>query len=453
MTAAGWAVTEAAGAQLGDRRRNAAWACILTALLAGAGRSFSAALGQALRQAASSLFGRPGLGVAELLAGHYQATAERCAAQPLVLVSQDSTCFNYTTRRRTSGLGRLADKSSSRGLWAHSALALTPDGRPLGLLSLRFWSRGERRTKADRRARRYEEKESYKWELALREVEAGLPRDTLAVVLSDRESDVFEYLRAPVRRGLYKLVRAAWPRRCRGLDGTVRGAVTTAVREAAEMARVRVALPAQHGRAGRLAVRWVPLVVRSPRSWPAAEQDELAVAVVAVDEVDPPAGVQPLSWTLLTTWPVANADEALAVVDWYRRRWTVELAHRALKLDGYRVERLQLRTAAALQLALASYWVVAWRAMNLAMEARENPDLPASERFGSDELEVLSRLSGKPVTRLVEAVHEVAKLGGWAGYRSSPPPGTQVVQQGLLLLEPIVRYHRALREPPAGDEM
>ena len=232
--------------------------------------------------------------------------------------------------------------------------------------------------------------------------------------------------------------------------------MTAAVREAEERARVRVALPAQHGRPQRvatLAVRWEPLVLRSPRSWPAAAQDELAVAVVAVDEVDPPVGVKPLSWTLLTTWPVADADEAVAVVDWYRRRWTVELAHRALKLDGYRVERLQLRTAAALQLALASYWVVTWRAMNLALEARENPDLPASERFGADELEVLSRLSGRPVTRLVEAVAEVAKLGGWAGYRSSPPPGTQVVQQGLLLLEPMVRYHRALREPPPGDEM
>lgn len=453
MDAAPWAVHEAAGARLGDRRRNAAWARILTALVGSLGRSWSAALGQATRQAASGLFGRPGVAVAGLLAGHYQATAERCAAHPLVLVSQDSTCFNYTRRRKLPGLGRLADRSRSRGLWAHSALALTPAGQPLGLLSLRFWSRSEQRTKDQRRERPYASKESFKWEAALREVEAALPREMPAVVVSDRESDVFEYLRAPARPGLFKLVRASWARCCSGLDGQLRPSVLAAVRSAEVAAEVRFEVPGRPGRLAQLAVRYVRLLVHSPRHWPAAQRDRLEVTVVAVDETTRPATGQPLSWTLLTTAPVADAAAALEVVDWYRRRWRVELAHRALKRDGYRVERLQLGTVEALELGLATYWVVAWRAMNLALEARETPDLPADERFDVDELEVLSRLSGRPVTRLVEAVHAVARLGGWAGYPSSPPPGTQAVQQGLLRLDAMLCYHRLLRDGPDGGEM
>jgi hypothetical protein len=91
--------------------------------------------------------------------------------------------------------------------------------------------------------------------------------------------------------------------------------------------------------------------------------------------------------------------------------------------------------------------------MNLALEAREHPELPAEARFESDELEVLSLLRGAAVETLGEAVHEIAKLGGWAGYKSAPKPGIKVVQQGLLTLEPMVRYHRALREAERRGEM
>jgi hypothetical protein len=456
MEAAAWAVAEAAEARLGDRRLNRTWARILTALLPSAGRSFSAAVGDGLRQGASGLFHRPGLTVDDLLAGHYSATAQRCSEEELVLVPQDSMVANYTRHRATAGLGRLADKDNARGLWAHSAQAMTTTGRPLGLLSLRLWARGPARTKAQRHARPYAEKESYKWEAGLRDVEAALPLDCQAVVISDRESDVFEYLRARVRPGLFKLVRASWPRRCAGAEGAAQGQVLAAVRDEPVAAQVRFAVPRGPGHPSRLAtlaVRFTHVAVQSPKSWPAAARASAALAVIAIDEVGAPAGVKPLSWTLLTDWPVADEDEALRVVDWYRRRWRVEEAHRALKLDGYRVERLQFDTAEALQLALATYWVVAWRAMNLALEAREHPELPAQARFEPDELEVLSLLRGATVATLAQAVHEVAKLGGWAGYRSSPPPGIKVVQQGLLLLESMVRYHRALREAGRGGEM
>ena len=175
--------------------------------------------------------------------------------------------------------------------------------------------------------------------------------------------------------------------------------------------------------------------------------------MIVVAEVVAPSGPEPLSWTLLTDWPVADADQAATVVDWYRRRWRVAQAHHALELDGYAVERLQFDTAEALQLGMATYWVVAWRAMNLAWEAREYPDRPAAARFEPDGLEVLSRLARRPIVTLAQAVAEVAKLGGWAGYQSPPPPGVQVVQQGLLQLAPTVRYHRTLRERPPGDEV
>lgn len=260
MEAAAWAVEEAAGAQLGDRRRNGAFAKILTALVSGAGRSFSAALGEATRQSASLVLHREGLTPNALLAGHYQATARRCCAERFVLVSQDSTTFNYTRQRATSGLGRLADKSNSRGPWARSALALSLDGRALGWLALAFWSRCEQRTKAQRRERPHEQEESFKREATLRDVAQALPLDCQAVIVSDRESDVFEYLRAPVREGLDKLVRAAWARRCQGEEGQVMAALAPAGGALAALlaggaARRSRAVRCRRGRGGRAAGR------------------------------------------------------------------------------------------------------------------------------------------------------------------------------------------------------
>ncbi|MBI2302175.1 MAG: hypothetical protein HYU66_25005 [Armatimonadetes bacterium] len=129
----------------------------------------------------------------------------------------------------------------------------------------------------------------------------------------------------------------------------------------------------------------------------------------------------------------------------------MELQHAQMKREGLRVERLQMKTAEALMRALALYWVVGWRSMELCYEAREHPELAAAERFTAEELQVLTVLRGSPVRTLGEAVATVAKLGGWPGYRSSPPYGPKVVQWGLEKLGTMVAYHRMLNVGQLGN--
>ena len=68
---------------------------------------------------------------AAILAPHTEATWARGAGLPRVLVAQDTTYFNFTRHPATVGLGPIQSVDDHR-LIVHSALAMTPEGVPLG---------------------------------------------------------------------------------------------------------------------------------------------------------------------------------------------------------------------------------------------------------------------------------------------------------------------------------
>ena len=136
-----WARQEMQGARVFDGRRITSLTTICEKLVMNTGVSFSAALGPASRQAAHRIFEHPMITPAGLLQGHLAETVRRCRAHPLVLVAQDTTAFDFSSHPATRGLGPTNDAPTGWGLFAHSALALTPEGQPLGLLHLDLWAR------------------------------------------------------------------------------------------------------------------------------------------------------------------------------------------------------------------------------------------------------------------------------------------------------------------------
>lgn len=95
----------------------------------------------------------------------------------------------------------------------------------------------------------------------------------------------------------------------------------------------------------------------------------LAVGVVWVRELDPPAGVKPLDWLLLTSLPTVTPAQVVAVVEAYRLRWLIERHHFVLK-SGCRIEARRLKTAKWLERALALYGAVAWWLLWVTYPAR-----------------------------------------------------------------------------------
>ncbi len=113
--------------------------------------------------------------------------------------------------------------------------------------------------------------------------------------------------------------------------------------------RRAIVLPARAQRAERVAtleLRFGAVNLARPQTRFLRHLPEsLPLSLVDVREIDPPSGPEPLHWRLLTTHPVANAEQAWRIVEWYKRRWLIEQFFRVLKTQGFKLEDSQIATA------------------------------------------------------------------------------------------------------------
>jgi len=97
-----------------------------------------------------------------------------------------------------------------------------------------------------------------------------------------------------------------------------------------------IAIPAKPGQPARAAQTRVSYgeieVARSRGGYdPKRLPSGLKLRAVRVEEIDPPVGVRPVLWILLTTHKVESLEDALRIVGWYRARWTIEQVFRTMK--------------------------------------------------------------------------------------------------------------------------
>jgi hypothetical protein len=406
-------------------------------------------------KAAYRFFANEGVDAEAMLASHVAATTGRVAAERLVLAVQDTTSLDYTGHPATTGLGVLNDVQH-QGLLVHTTLVLTPERVPLGLLAQDVWGRdaaslGKRKT---RKQRGIAEKESRKWLTSLEAVKAAHARcpTTRFVSVGDREADVFDFFLVARPPGVDLLVRASWDR-C--VDDAPQPHLWAAVEAAPEVGLLTIAVPRKPGqptRTAHLSVRFQPVLVHPPRHRAAEHLPSAPVVAVLVREIAPPADTPPIEWLLLTTLPVATAEDAREVVAHYTCRWDIEVWHKVLK-SGCRIEARQLETADRLRRCLTLYSVIAWRVLYATLLARAAPDLPCSILLDPDEWQALACTilqSPSPPQHppsLRQAVRWIAQLGGFLARASDGEPGPITLWRGLQHLADLTVMYRILRPP------
>jgi hypothetical protein len=334
----------------------------------------------------------------------------------------------------------------------HGTLAFTAQHLPLGVLGLRLWAREEDKPKRhSRRARAIEDKESHKWIDGLNaaaSAAAQLP-GTRVVNVSDRESDVYEFLTHAHILGVDVVARASWDRNVEGPDQHLFAALAAAP----VIARKKLRLPARKGQAARTArlrVHACPLTLQSPLNGSARGMAPIPLWGVWACEINPPAGVEPLDWKLLTSIPVTTNEEALERLDWYAARWGIEVWHRVLK-SGCRIEKRQLESFERLCKLFTVYAVIAWRILYATMLARLVPDIACTAILNEDEWQALyCRIHHSPTPPatappLRQAVRWIAKLGGFIGRASDGEPGTQTLWKGFQELIPLTEMYRIMK--------
>lgn len=414
-----WCAYEMAGMDLGDQRRQQRAIKILEARWEQPQASFYGSFNSwSPAKAAYGLIEHRSqeISLKRLLGAHQQATQARMAAEPVVLLPQDTTGLNYTGLRQTSGLGPLGE-DKGRGLWLHTLLAFRPDGVPLGVLDARCWARPpEDPSGRGRNAKSIDEKESFRWIEAFQQAGAAARRmpQTQLVVITDREGDLYE-LHDAAQIGpanLHALIRAQHDRK---LDCHKK---LWAFMESQPVGQTRsLKLPRRRGQPARTAqvqVRWASVTIQAPavgckKSWPS-----LTPWAVWVYETNPLAGIEPVDWMLLTDLSITTAEAAWEKVQWYCRRWGIEEWHRALK-NGCGVEQREFKTAEHLERVLAFDLIVAWRVLACVKLGRALPQLPASVLYSPEELEVLQAAFKKTST------HKDRRALPWAKPTDSSP--------------------------------
>jgi hypothetical protein len=492
-----WTEEELDGLDLGSVRLERRFAFMLRSRWEQPGRSFCTSFGSnAAGKAAYRLIESPQAGVSfqTLLAPHRHQTHRRMAAESVVVLAQDTTTLSYNSLTQTQGLGPTGDRASSgQGLLLHTLQAFRTDRIPLGCAWAQVWARPAESDTAHRNEQSVADKESRRWIDAYQAASAlarSMPRSQL-VVCGDRESDIFELFDqtevAP--ENLYLLVRAQHDRLLapgQKLWETLRQQPCGGTQQ--------ISVPRRSNRPARtatLALRWCPIQISPPQVALKKSWQPIPLYAVMARELNPPPGVEPIEWVLVTDWKVDSFKLAWRMVKWYGLRWGIECWHQVLK-DVCKVETRQMKSAQALERALVLDMIVASRAHLLCRLGKEHPNLPASLYYSEQELAVLDvykkkipqwlkpdEFSPAPVKEppakppqdshqlaqqkksttpgtapayagsslsVIQANVLVAMLAGFWGRKSDGHPGPKSLAQGLTVLAGLVEY-RALTEP------
>lgn len=452
----GWAEAELRSLKLGDVRRPRRLARMLDTMVRRPGVSLPQTFGSkrdlnAAYYALNSEHTAPNA----IRDAHRDATIERISGHSFVLVANDTTNIDLTTHDSVDGLGHL-DGRGRLGMLAHTALALTPDGVVLGSLHQQVWCRdpATKGKKYKRATAETVDKESCKWLTTLDAVQSAIPETTRAVLVGDRESDLFDLFAHPRRTHVDLLVRSAQNRRVTGECALLKEAVEGVLPGGKLTMEVRSA-DGREARTAELTLRYTHLGIRAPKNKTQGRAPIELSVVLAREEAPPPNVKEPLCWLLLTTLPLSTPGDAAQVVAFYRRRWMVERFHFVLK-SGCRIEKLQLGSIEALETALALANIVAWKLLNLTHLARVSPDASCEIVFEPAEWEALvchAKETAKPPKKpptLREAIHLVAQLGGFLGRKSDGEPGVKTIWLGLQALDRLVSMYAIMtgKRPP-----
>lgn len=475
-----WVVDEVKSAELNDQRLNRRLARVLSLLAARPTASIPAACGGRTEMVAAYRFCENDKTSFEaVLQPHREATRQRMAAQPVVILPQDTTEIDTTRpEQEVAGAGPL-DGDARRGGLLHLLYAFTPDGTPLGAVDATAWVREEEPvcaplSRAQRAALPIEEKESHRWVLTLQQARQQAQRcpATQFICVADSEADIYELLVEGTRRPSPSdwIVRACQNRAllCKQGENTgekylreyvleqpVLFAKTIHVRgrKAKVACETRGRRQPRQSREAEVVVRVGRVTLRPP--WrPDRKLPAVTVNFVFLSEVNPPPDDEPVEWLLLTNLPIDSVEQVRQIIQYYCTRWMIEVFFRVLK-SGCRVEERRFEYMDRLLTCLALYMIVAWRTLYVCRLGRSCPEMSCEAVFEPAEWKSVWKVvrredpPAEPPS-LGLFVRMVAQLGGYIN-RKRDNPGPQTVWIGLQRMHDFATCWQLFRPDATRD--
>ena len=464
-----WIEREIAGANFGDIRLNKRFKILAAELAEKPSYPINqASTDWAAAKAAYRFFDNSKVSSTKIIEPHFLNTQLRAIHQDRIIVVQDTSYIDYTKHPKTEGLGTTGAKKNdfeSKGLILHASLALSEKGLPLGLLDLNIWARTYKREpdKYIKKLTPTSKKESFKWFKSLYQIEKQT-RSQDVILVCDREGDIYDFLEECLTRGIDFVIRA---RQDRLLEEEDFGDISLFNRLGIEkaMGQVAVEIPGSGSRKSRTAqleVKFIPVTYAGqPRGVSAKifkHRSDLELFVVHLHEVNPPKGVDKISWTLITSLPVNTFKEALEIVRIYKLRWNIELYFKCLK-TGCGIESTRLANAEKLIRFITLQSIIAWRILWMTFLNRTDHELTCESFLTEDEWKTLwlkkhrrqiksGEMKANPPEKppsTYEAIRWIAMQGGFLGRKNDGEPGQITIWRGWLELMAAVEIYEVMK--------
>jgi len=452
-----WAEQTYGKAELGDQRRTQR--AVKTA--AGMMSHPSGSLPEQMRSAAAlkgayRLMGQEAVEYEALLQVHWDQTRAQSRSGAVVLMVHDLSDLDYTHHPSVQQVGPLGD-GGGKGLLLYTTMAVERDSkRSIGIAWQKAFARQPAPRGETRAQRLQRERETEIWKESV-ETLGPSGEEAHWVHVADRGADNIEFMVACLEAGDDFLIRACQDRKVILPDGS-EGYLKQAARGGDAQAERTLRVPARQGRRtreARVRVAWGAMQMVPPQLSHCRHHDPLQVWVVRIWEEDPPAGVEPLEWILISSRPVTCPREAWERGEEYGCRWTVEDYHKCLK-TGCTMEHYRFRTGDQIKRLLGLVAPAALRLLQLRDLARSQPRALAGQQLPAALVQVVCQLADlDPQHLTVEQFwRAVAGLGGYHGRPRHGPPGWQTLWKGWIYVQTVLQGVRLasrlpeVRSPP-----
>lgn len=373
-----------------------------------------------------------------------------CAGKE-VLVLQDTTDFNFVNHRGrlqpNTGIGVAGGSDKWLGFFLHSSLVLDQaDETVLGFSDIQLWHREN--VRIDREQRGYkklpiEEKESFKWIRACTESKKHLSAASSITFIEDREGDIYEQFATVPDKRTHLIIRS---RDNRNLSDGSKLYDRLSQQPSAGNYTIEVVTDLRKGIEKRIAlveVRFCKVSIAKPTS-EKKRNTALCVDLYAIEVKETNDKVaNPLRWRLLTTHSISSFDDAIKIINNYRKRWYIEQLFRLLKKKGFDIQSSELESGWAIRKLMVMILNAALRVMQLLFAYDNEQSQPIEQVFDLQEIKCLETLNNTlqgdteksknkcDPKRLSWATWIIARLGGWKNYNSKRPPGPIILKKGL----------------------
>ena len=365
-----------------------------------------------------------------LVETHIKNSVKRCMKSSVVLAIQDTTTISFESAGDIDGLGYVNDKPENKGFLVHGVLALNGDtGKPLGILHQQVIVRKQiydkKETYSDRLKRK---RESEKWLIALEKTHNLLNEHKHIVHVSDRESDIYFFIKA-----IRDLKDGFVIRGCRNRytsDGYLIDGLVNAVHKG----ELHIEIPHKGGRKKRTAKADIysqTVEILAPK---VINKNGPPITVNILRVIEYSEEKNKVEWILLTSEPIETLADCEKVIWYYKNRWQIEDFHKGLK-TGCSIEERQLGTIQQHEKLLSIFSVFAWHGLVLRFNAKQ----PKCEDVELNEVQI--KILQNQYPRYINnfssetALKLIAMLGGFIGRKSDGNPGWKSILTGLFKLE------------------